>query len=358
MNQSWTKEEIKIVQSLDNKKLNIDDIINMFNNRTYISIKKKANRLNIKWKIITEHHNAWTEEEKNIILNNMDNTEVIFKSINRNRNAIIQYLNNLNINVRNKRWLKYEDEYLKEHYHATDKDKLVEVLDRSWDAIKLRSEMLKLNRSHDFIRESEMSILLDGSNQTLYWLGFLLADGYFNFKSKRIQLTLAIKDLEHLKMYGKYINCNNINLITTNNSCNMSIQNIDIFDKIKDYLKLTNSNKTLNPNIWKDLNLTKEQMFCLIIGFIDGDGCILKLKNRKDINIRIQIHSTWLNNLIFIEDFIYDYLNIEKDKTFSKINNAGYASLCLSRQSIVNGLKSEVNRLCLNVLERKWNTIN
>ena len=67
MNQSWTKEEIKIVQSLDNKKLNIDDIINMFNNRTYISIKKKANRLNIKWKIITEHHNAWTEEEKNII---------------------------------------------------------------------------------------------------------------------------------------------------------------------------------------------------------------------------------------------------------------------------------------------------
>ena len=81
------------------------------------------------------------------------------------------------------------------------------------------------------------------------------------------------------------------------------------------------------------------------------------MKNRKDCNVRIQIHSTWLNNLIFIEEFIYDFLNIEKDKTLSKINNAGYASLCLSRRTIVDGLKREVLRLGLNILERKWNKI-
>lgn len=132
----------------------------------------------------------------------------------------------------------------------------------------------------------------------------------------------------------------------------VSLQNIEIFDNIIELLQLKNSNKTKNPNKLSELNINNEQMISLIIGFIDGDGSI----NNKGIRIKIDL--TWLENLKYIEKFIYQYLNIPHDNILTKINNQGYSLLQMGKKDIRVGLKEVVEKLKLPVLKRKWAKIN
>ena len=59
----------------------------------------------------------------------------------------------------------------------------------------------KVNENNE--RSSNLSILLDDSFESFYWMGFILADGCF-FEN-RLQITLAIKDKEHLQSFANYV---------------------------------------------------------------------------------------------------------------------------------------------------------
>lgn len=75
----------------------------------------------------------------------------------------------------------------------------------------------------------------------------------------------------------------------------------------------------------------KYEVFSFIVGFIDGDGYIKVLKRKtSNINIDLHIHSSWLKNLQFMEDFIFRYFNFPKNRTYSKLTKAGYAKLVFS----------------------------
>lgn len=76
------------------------------------------------------------------------------------------------------------------------------------------------------------------------------------------------------------------------------------------------------------------------------------------IYLRIHLHSSWLDNLIFIENFIYDYFLIEKKKTYSHISNDGYSLLTISDNDIITKLKKECIRLKLPIMSRKWDRID
>ena len=86
----------------------------------------------------------------------------------------------------------------------------------------------------------------------------------------------------------------------------MALQNKDICIKLCDKFNIKN-NKTYEPMELNNYSFNKELLFSLIIGFIDGDGCINKVYKKQDCNLRIHLHSSWLDNLIFIENFIYYY---------------------------------------------------
>jgi len=56
-------------------------------------------------------------------------------------------------------------------------------------------------------------------------------------------------------------------------------------------------------------------MFSLIIGFFDGDGCIVQNKDFPNcFSISFVGHSSWLGNFTIMKQFIYNYFKL-KDNT-------------------------------------------
>jgi len=116
----------------------------------------------------------------------------------------------------------------------------------------------------------------------------------------------------------------------------------------------------------------------LVIGFIDGDGCIQLRKNYK-INknrLLIGIHQNWIRNLILFYEFIHNYLNfyinkklggypsLKDNNKISYINgrkiisNYKLKSFCyIDDINLITKMKKEALRLHLPVMERKWNKV-
>ena len=189
---------------------------------------------------------------------------------------------------------------------------------------------------------------------TFYWIGFILADGHIS-NSERIKISLSNKDRNHLQKFVDYLGCSDI--IEKDSMCSTSLQNREICIRLCEKFNIKN-NKTYDPMDLNTYSFDKELLFSLIIGFIDGDGSIHKIYKRQDCNLRIHLHKNWLNNLIFIENFLYNYFNYDKDKVFSKVGNDGYSLLTISDNILLKNIKKECIKLNLPILSRKWNNID
>ena len=75
--------------------------------------------------------------------------------------------------------------------------------------------------------------------------------------------------------------------------------------------------KTYNPPITLD-TIQEDYLYCILVGFIDGDGNIQNQNKRKDFMLRIKNHSSWLQILN-----IFSTLICGEER--AKINNQGYA---------------------------------
>lgn len=197
-------------------------------------------------------------------------------------------------------------------------------------------------------KQNDLSVLLNESLVTYYWLGFILADGSFKNK-KRIIITISNNDLEHLKKLQNYLSIKNIKL--GEKYSNINAMDSIIVHKLCDKFDIK-SNKTENPpNIDVFKNLEYDKLMSLIIGFIDGDGNIIKQYKRKDWLIRIKLHHSWLMFLKLISVFV-----LEKD--LSKITNQGYSQLVMSNTNKTKILKEFGILNKLPFLERKWDVID
>lgn len=299
----------------------------------------------------------WTEKELEII-KKVNSKEELLKLIPNRTWDGIRKIRSKTVPEKVKRCLKWSNNEINiviDNYEKMTKEEITKLLPlRTWESIKLKANGLKINRSFDFLRKSNMNILLENTVESFYWIGFLLADGYIN-DFIRLDLTLSIKDLDHLIKFSKYVECDNIQKDET--KCSIALQNREVCPKICEKFKI-NIRKTYNPINIIDYQFDKELIFSLIIGFIDGDGCINKVYKRQDCNLRIHLHKSWLDNLIFMEDFIYRYFKRKKERRLSKIGNDGYSLLSISDNEIINNLKKECIRLCLPIMDRKWKRID
>jgi len=196
---------------------------------------------------------------------------------------------------------------------------------------------------------ADLNILLEESLITYYWIGFLLADG--NFTDSRLKLKLAKKDNNHVKKFAQYIKYQG-SLGDEENS--LSVMNTGYVSMLNNKFNI-NNRKTYNPpNItWiKDKNL----LLSLIVGFIDGDGYIGKQYKRNDCILRIKCHSSWLDNLQYMTNTLYDLVYLSPSKV--KINNQGYASVNIGNSIVLKNIKLKTIEFNLPILERKWNLIN
>ena len=258
--------------------------------------------------------------------------------------------------IMSKKWTKEEDELLSKIYPSHPTEIVKKSFDRSWDAIKLHAEKMKLKRNIVDTRDGSMENLLLENVNAYYWIGFIMADGYINHKTYRLKVTLSSKDRNHLIKLQQFLNKTKISerILETN-----YYSSIDIQDKIK-MIELINKfdfkqNKTLYPPnniLWMNNNL----FIAFLCGFIDGDGYIRKVYNRNDSSISIKIHKNWLGILKQFTIKIKEIYHVEIPEP--KINKAGYALLHLSNIKLLRKLKLNLIELNIPFLKRKWDLID
>ncbi len=201
---------------------------------------------------------------------------------------------------------------------------------------------------------NKLGNLLLETNETYYWIGFLLADGYFS-ESNRLKITLSSLDREHIFSFGKYVECNTVRSDFRNDHdvvreyVTINVMDKNIISSIKEKFNINNKKTYSPPKIEIFRNMDKDKLLSLIVGFIDGDGCI-KTKS-KSFSLTVKCHSSWLSILDFFSKIINPTSN-------GKLNAKGYAYFTICNVDSLKKLKKFAIDNKLPILSRKWDLIN
>jgi hypothetical protein len=225
-------------------------------------------------------------------------------------------------------------------------------------------------------RKGSLKVLFNNSFQSLYWVGFLFADGCIN-RENRLRVSSSSQDKNQMERFADYISStvyeyknkggtkiNPIPFFTYSVSIGDPIETkklMEIFDfKYK---------KTYNPPsqeiLQKELN-TKEKFISFFIGFIDGDGWICVNNKTLKSSLCLENHNSWLKiHNWFISQLkfykLYDGKSIARlckpsKKSTTRLNYNKTSKFQLYG-NIVENIKEEIYKLKLKVLDRKWNKV-
>lgn len=249
-------------------------------------------------------------------------------------------------------WKKEEVKLLFENYSANcNKAYWARLLpNRTWDAVKLMANKLGLFQSDEQSRQNvsaDLSMLLEETPEAYYWVGFLMADGCISHDTMRLKFMLAQKDKLQMQRFADFIKCK------SEIKKQVAVQDKYVVPKLIEKFDFK-PRKTYNP---PNIKIESDDLFvAFLIGYIDGDGNIVRLKGRKICNIRIKCHSSWLNNLQIFSERVSDLAKVPI--VDARINKQGYANLCLSNHVVSRFLKNKTVELKLPVMERKWEQID
>ena len=210
----------------------------------------------------------------------------------------------------------------------------------------------RLKMNYENCNKNNIKILLNEELESYYWIGFILADGHIE-KDKRIKITLSIKDKIHLEKFKKYVNAKKINKLIVNGyeQCSLSVQDSKYIPILCENLGIKNNKTTNPPDIKKLKTLEFEKLYSLIIGYIDGDGNIKKQYKRKDFQLSVKCHKSWIDILSLFSKTI-------DETNKAKINSCGYAEFHVTKTSNLKKLKKFAIKNNLPILERKWNNVD
>lgn len=231
--------------------------------------------------------------------------------------------------------------YLIDNYSLKSKEEIVKELGLSWGYIQKMAHLFNIKREFNESKKSfKLSKLLDDSNISYYWIGFIIADGHIS-KYNNIQINLNKKDINHLNKLKIYLQ-SDIKLHIKGNIVRSTFTDVPTIIKLKNKFKWK-SNKTKSP---VDIsNLNEEQLFSLIIGFIDGDGSI----NSKSITVKCD--KKWKDTL----NYFY-YCLIGEYKEFNYVDNCSI--FYINKHEYLKSIKIKALSLSLPIMERKWDKIN
>lgn len=198
---------------------------------------------------------------------------------------------------------------------------------------------------------SKIHRLLEETPESYYWVGFIMADGHIT-PNNRLQITLALKDSEHLLALAKFLGIES-NYHVYKTTCRLS--GMDTINLAKFRLKFNIlENKTYSPPIEIIEKFSNQLFLAFLIGYTDGDGTIGFQSGRKDYCIRYRVHSSWSTIL----DLIVSRLNLIYNTSISKshISKDGYAQLNIANIDLCKELRKIADTL--PSLRRKWDKID
>lgn len=228
--------------------------------------------------------------------------------------------------------------------------------------------LLKRSPKHSRNRMSNLEVLLKDSHLTYYWIGFILADGNLS-NNKRLSISLSIKDKQHILKLAKYLKCTSIiegfgsfkKNGTKTKFIKISAQNPEVVSQLCKKFDIKGNKTEYPPKVSSLKKLNNKLLLSLIIGFIDGDGCIVKGKNRNSPLLTVKNHKSWLKNLSLFKKHIYSILKIipmHLTSIKAHINNSGYAVISISDSAVLVNLKKFAVKNNLPILKRKWNRVS
>lgn len=142
------------------------------------------------------------------------------------------------------------------------------------------------------------------TEEQFYWLGFLYADGNISKTGNRLELTLALKDIDHLEKFRNFLKLTTeIKTVLRNGhyACRLYVRNKHLWGTLNNLGCVPC--KSLILEFPKREIFKNNKMFILhfIRGYVDGDGCLSYYWNKQhtSINTQVSIVSTesFLNSI-------------------------------------------------------------
>lgn len=184
-----------------------------------------------------------------------------------------------------------------------------------------------------------------------YWNGFIFADGTI-LKGKRLRISLAGKDYNHLLKFTKWIGGKDPATYISNQGLSYTTFARQETNNVEEYCSRFDlkPKKTYNPpNFIPYGNLTL--MKCWLAGFIDGDGEIRKQTNRPASIIKTVSHIEW-------HFFLEQVVDITQFGHVKQRPGLPYTEI----RSFEHNKNVEFKQFCYNaglpVMERKWSQID
>lgn len=149
------------------------------------------------------------------------------------------------------------------------------------------------------------------NEEKAYWLGFIFADGYISSSSNNFELSLGLKDINHLEKFSQFMKYNGA-IKQDFYRCRFSLRNKHLWNTLNNYGCTPKKSLTLkfpNKGIFKSKDLIKHFMR----GYFDGDGCITYQKDTNSVNGVCSV----LGASEFLDEF-ENILNFQKSITRCK----------------------------------------
>lgn len=108
------------------------------------------------------------------------------------------------------------------------------------------------------------------TEEKAYWLGFLYADGYVS-KYNQIEVSLTLKDEEHLEKLKKFVNTNT-NIFKDDHRCRLLFCSKELANDLAS-LGCVN-NKSLILTFPTEEQVPQKLLRHFLRGYVDGDGCL------------------------------------------------------------------------------------
>jgi hypothetical protein len=301
----------------------------------------------------------YTEKDNSYIRENYSklNAKEIAHNLNRSHQSIIIKANKMRLigkrNINNN-----DKDFINKNYKIMTSREIAKNLNRPYGSIKcfLQRNKMKKRREREGIKK-----LLNDDILTYYFMGYWFADGTL-LKSKNIAKGISIttheKDNEHLNFLINKLNIKDyfFQKIKSQHSVRYTFWDTN---NIQELIKKFHiyDRKTYNPpdslNFIKDNNL----FLAFFIGYIDGDGCILKTK-KNYFKLNTECNNSWINIYKEFKIKIYSIFNIKQTKNLVSLNNIkNTITMSLSKENILYNLYKFIKNNNLPVMERKWNKL-
>jgi len=181
------------------------------------------------------------------------------------------------------------------------------------------------------------------TQQKVYWLGFIAADG--GIRNNQLFIQLSQKDYNHIHKFANIFGVpvklgENYDKRTQKiyKYCRLVISSKDIVEGLKNKFLLQNKQENLNGDIFKVI--PKKYLNHFIRGYFDGDGCI-SINSLKEFSMTFVGTKPFLQSL---SDIMIDHLGLNRVKVREFRN---HASVCwggnLQLKAVHNWLYNDAN---------------